>query len=397
VGTYFLDYELNPLQAMQFYDKALVLSKSCGNTNHHCKVLLSIAQLKERVGDYNMAQIYAREAYKLSKLSGYLYDEAQAHWVLAECLVYLGNYYESTRHIHRAKEIIGICGLSGGYVDQNITLQQADIYFLKSEYTQSWTIFSHIAKTTSIDQNAEAYGNALLNVARIDITIGHIGEDVHYKLNKAREIFKSVNNPTGITCCDIVQADAQLKEEQFEIANIKLQKCLQLAWGTNKETESLCLDSLANIKAWPAVRWQSRWPAIYLGFAHQTKGKLALYKALLYTGDLFLVGDDEETAFNLYTVALDGFTHMDVHQSRAQCMLRLGDLLNKQGNVAVAIDHSKAARPLFERSTQAKDIAEIDSRLATINRAHQDLPVQFQQLFISGAGMPKIEVAEHAT
>jgi tetratricopeptide (TPR) repeat protein len=281
-------------------------------------------------------------------------------------------------------------------VDQNITLQQADIYFLKSEYTQSRTIFSQIAETTSIDQNAEAYGNALLNVARIDITIGHAGEDAHYRLNRAREIFKSVNNPTGITCCDIVQADAQLKEEQFEIANIKLQKCLQLAWGTNKETESFCLDSLANIKAWPAVRWQSRWPAIYLGFTHKTKGKLALYKALLYTGDLFLVGDDEGTAFNLYTVALDGFTHMDVHQSRVQCMLRLGDLLNKQGNVAVAIDHWKAARPLFEHSTQAKDIAEIDSRLATINRAHQDF-VQFQQLSISGAGMPKIEVAEHAT
>ncbi|KAJ7895609.1 hypothetical protein B0H14DRAFT_2558668 [Mycena olivaceomarginata] len=324
---------------MQFYDKALVLSKSCGNTNHHFKVLLSIAQLKERVGDYNMAQIYAREAYRLSKLSGYLYDEAQAHWVQAECLVYLGNYYESTRHIHRAKEIIDICGLSGGYVDQSITLQQADIYFIKSEYTQSRTIFSQIAETTSIDQNAEAYGNALLNVARIDITIRHIGEDVHYRLNRAREIFKNVNNPTGITCCDIVQADAQLKEEQFEIANLKLQKYLQLAWGTNKETESLCLDSLANIKAWTAVRWQSRWPAIYLVFAHKTKGKLALYKALLYTGDLFLVGDDEETAFNLYTVALDGFTHMDVHQSQTQCMLHLGDLSNKQGNVAVAIDH----------------------------------------------------------
>jgi hypothetical protein len=52
---------------------------------------------------------------------------------------------------------------------------------------------------------------------------------------------------------------------------------------------------------------------------------------------VFLATKDDETATNLYIVALEGFTHMDIHRSRAQCMLRLGDLANEQGYTSKAI------------------------------------------------------------
>jgi hypothetical protein len=61
-------------------------------------------------------------------------------------------------------------------------------------------------------------------------------------------------------------------------------------------------------------------------------------------------------------------------------MLRLGDLANSHGNISVAIVHWKEARPLFERSSQAKDVAEIDSRLATIDKAHEESLVQLKKL-----------------
>ncbi|KAF8137990.1 hypothetical protein K438DRAFT_2119465, partial [Mycena galopus ATCC 62051] len=92
--------------------------------------------------------------------------------------------------------------------------------------------------------------------------------------------------------------------------------------------------------------------------------------ALLFLGDAFIVDKDENTATTLYQVALEGFTEMDVHHSRAQCMLRLGDLANKKGCTLEAITPRKAARPLFEQSV-AKDVSQIDSRLATFENAHQ--------------------------
>jgi hypothetical protein len=88
-----------------------------------------------------------------------------------------------------------------------------------------------------------------------------------------------------------------------------------LAWGTDHEGESFCLERLANIKAWPMVGGQSKWPVIYLGSAHKSRDKLELHKALLFLGDDFMANNDENTAYNLYMVALQGFTSMDVHQS----------------------------------------------------------------------------------
>jgi predicted kinase len=97
-------------------------------------------------------------------------------------------------------------------------------------------------------------------------------------------------------------------------------------------------------------------------------------------GDVFLVTKDDETATNLYIVALDGFTHMDIHCSRAQCMVRLGDLANVQGHTSKAIGFWTTARQLLERSLQAKDMAQIDVRLSTMDKAHQKYLLQFTTL-----------------
>ncbi|KAJ7023860.1 hypothetical protein C8F04DRAFT_1192984 [Mycena alexandri] len=63
---------------------------------------------------------------------------------------------------------------------------------------------------------------------------------------------------------------------------------------------------------------------------------------------------------------------MDVHCSRAQCMLRLGDLADKRGELSTAIEFWKSARPLFERSSQAKDIAQIDLMLMAVEEAQRE-------------------------
>jgi hypothetical protein len=61
-------------------------------------------------------------------------------------------------------------------------------------------------------------------------------------------------------------------------------------------------------------------------------------------------------------------------------MVRLGDLANKQGHTSKAIDFWTTARPLFERSLQAKDVAQIDVRILTVDKAHQRSLLQLTTL-----------------
>jgi hypothetical protein len=101
------------------------------------------------------------------------------------------------------------------------------------------------------------------------------------------------------------------------LAKIKLQECLNSFWAANHQVESICLERLADITAWPSSEWHTRWPVMYCCHAYKSKEKLELHKALLFLGDVFLATKDDETATNLYMVALEGFTHMDIHCSRA--------------------------------------------------------------------------------
>jgi hypothetical protein len=105
---------------------------------------------------------------------------------------------------------------------------------------------------------------------------------------------------------------------------------------------------------------------VFLVHSVRLKEKLGIHKALQFLGDAFFAQDDEHTAINLFTVALEGFTYMDVHHSRAECMLRLGDISKGQGDLLKAVELWTTARPLFEQSSQAKQVDNIDQRLADV-------------------------------
>ncbi|KAJ7080702.1 hypothetical protein C8R44DRAFT_754254 [Mycena epipterygia] len=102
---------------------------------------------------------------------------------------------------------------------------------------------------------------------------------------------------------------------------------------------------------------------IFLGNGLKLKRNLVVHKALQYLGDVFLSEGDDTTATNLFTVALDGFTAMDILKSRAECLLQLGNLSQKGGNPISAVKLWETARPLFERSSQHDGFFCIDKKL----------------------------------
>ncbi|KAJ6480970.1 hypothetical protein C8R45DRAFT_932874 [Mycena sanguinolenta] len=365
-------FHVNFENAWQLIDKAWELSKTSGDRNLQCLILLYIASLKIFNGEYSLGQEYAREAQQLSELSMDLYHSAAALHLRAACSIYLGNYHRSLDQLYRARKIFKICGMSGGILDLSCAVFTAEIHCLKSEYVQAQRIVSDIGEITSPHQNPEAYAGALQIIAYIQIQIDGDAAHVWKNLAIATDIYNSTNSRTDIVLCEVIGAGMNLREHKFHLAQRKLKKCLHFTPAMIKPT-SLSLEHLANIEVWPTSEWQSRWPVIYLSFAYRFKEKLALYKALLFLGDVFLSNEDEVTASTLYTVALEGFTYMDVHRSQAECMRRLGDLANEHENTVAALVYWKAAQSLFEKSSQAKDIANIDSKIsAATNKAHEE-------------------------
>ncbi|KAF8196282.1 hypothetical protein K438DRAFT_2122342 [Mycena galopus ATCC 62051] len=392
VAQYFFYYgnKGDEQRAIQSLHKAQEMSELCGNSGLQCNILTTFGWFEWRAGNYSVGIAYADRTYKLSENP---MQEAYAHQLGAICLREIGDYKQSAARLDKIIEILHIRGISGGTFDQKTRRDQAAIHLLKSEYTEARKIFCEVATSTSAEQNSVSQAIALLNIALIDAVVQETGEDVYYKLNTVREI--NGHRTQGIVFCDTAQAILELREGNF-------QKCLQSTWGT-----SLCLEQLANIKAWPSDKWKAKWPIIYLAHAHRSKGKLDLHKALLFLGDAFIVNNGKDAAINLYQIALERFTQMDVHHSRAQCMLRLGDLAAQHGRTSEAITLWKAACPLLERSV-AKDVFQIESRLVNLERDSQEallkldtlhapiqLPKETSELEIRHSGKEAAEEQEH--
>ncbi|KAJ7302833.1 hypothetical protein DFH08DRAFT_945519 [Mycena albidolilacea] len=377
LGLYFINSKFDRPQAMQFYQRGLKLAKMCPDSNPKCEILINIAWLQILAGQYCTAQVHASEVEMLSQISANLYHEASALWIEAMCLRSLGDFRQSADQLQRSRTMLGICGLANGELDHEIAIGHGEIHLQKSEYAEARKIYHQVVEANSPEQDPLSYAISVLNIAHIATLCGDTRAASH-DLNQAKDILSTSMVPRDSIRYRMVEAEIELTEEKFEIAKVKLKEILTSLWGQDNEIELFCLGRLADIRAWPASEWHPQWPVMYCACAYKSKDKLELHEALLFLGDVFLATKDDKTATNLYIVALEGFTHMGVHRSQAQCMVRLGDLAKKQGQTSKAIGFWRTARPLFEQSLQAKDVAQIDVRLSTVDKAHQKSLLHFQ-------------------
>jgi tetratricopeptide (TPR) repeat protein len=350
--------------------------------------------------------MHAHEAQKLSQLSSDLYSEAEAQRIVAMCSILLGDYQSSIVQLKSAKQILGLCGMSGGLLDSEITTSQAEVHLLKSEYAEAGRTYTQIIRETSLGQNPGAYACAELNLAEIGIITGATEQDVRNALDQAKKGFDIQNTCSGHIHCDVVLAHLNLREKNTLSAYSLFHKSLHSSLGTNHEAVSYCLEKLADITQWTdSSHSKLTWPIVYLGYAHKFNEKLAIYKALLFLGDVFNSYMHEDTACTLYNVALEGFTYIDVHRNRAQCMLRLGDLAEKKDDFSKATEYWNTARPLFERSLLTKDVNEIDARLVAIEETRQKalgclttlhVPTTFLENISNSENTMRKEVEENA-
>jgi tetratricopeptide (TPR) repeat protein len=345
---------------------AISLALSTGNSKLHSQGLRNLAWVKWDLGDYSAAQVHAKEAQRLALISADLYTEAEALNVEATCCYTLGNYTKAMSLCIRTRDLLGLCAMSHGSLDHSIMNTQAEIHRLKSEYVEAHSIHTRILEGTTI-QDPFRYSFALLSVAEIDVLIGAPKDDVQRNCDRARKMLDTVGNVEGATMCDITLADLYLREGNSLAANTIFERCLKVSLESS-QIQTHCLEQLGNTSYWGDFDGMSSWTFIYLVNSLKKKEKLGIYKALQFLGDIFVSCRDEYTAISLFTVALEGFTQMDVHRSRAECMLRLGDISMGHCDPLKAVEFWERARPLFECSSQAKQVQGIDERVANISK-----------------------------
>jgi hypothetical protein len=195
----------------------------------------------------------------------------------------------------------------------------------------------------------------LLNVAEIDVMVGAPKDDVQRNCDRARKMLGTVGYVEGVAICDVILADLHLREGNSLAAKTILARCLKVTLEYS-QMQTGCLERLGDASRWGCLHEMSSWATVFLVHSLKRKEKLGIYKALQFLGDISLSQSDECTAISLFTVALEGFTQMDVHHSRAECMLQLGDISMRHSDSPKAVDFWERARPLFERSSQAKQV-----------------------------------------
>ncbi|KAF7351500.1 ATPase-AAA-core domain-containing protein [Mycena sanguinolenta] len=381
---YFYTYRDNLAKGVQTLEKALEVAKSARNINEEARILNMLASAKWPVAEYTAGLALVIEARRLLQLSGNFQEEANSLWIEAGFHRKFGAYKYSLLLLWRARECLRLCGLSDGNLDRGILNAEADTHMLKSEYAEAKKIHVTIAQNTSPEQDMFRHAYALLGIGQIDIALGTTGNDVEHTLSSAKTMLSHMVYDAGVKECEMSIANLRLAEGDLLAAKPVFQTCLQWSWGKEAEVSSYCLQQMADIRRWKLANlsWCTSYLVVFLAFAHKSRDKHALYLALQYLGEVFLLKGYEIDAENFFVIALEGFTSMDVHRNRADCMLRLGQIMEKRGDLEKAETLWMDARPLFERSLQEKDVAQLNMRLAVLRKAKakskfgEDLPIE---------------------
>jgi tetratricopeptide (TPR) repeat protein len=380
--------------AMQYCHSGLELAISMGSVSRQATTYGQLARIKTDSGDFPCAKKYASEAQRVAKIAGLLDIEAAALTIEAMCWQYLGNYSHCIPRLERATHLLDLCGLSEGSMQSDIRHSQAEVHRCKSEYMEARNIQTHILHNYPADRNPYAHALALINIIQIDIEICGTERDVQGNCNIARSLFQKINYSQGLIYCDMVTAAMDVQQGKYLEARRVFQKCLLSFWGNEADGVAYILGQLSATQQWGQADDVSFNATVtFLAHSAKFKQRFELHKALQFLGDVFQEQEDQETAISLFTVALDAFTEMDVHRSRAECMVRLGDISKLNGDELKAAALWETARPLFERSSQRTQLADLNVKLAGLSHTQpQEVQEQAQgQLRITDEHSPRVE------
>ncbi|KAJ7037320.1 hypothetical protein C8F04DRAFT_1180726 [Mycena alexandri] len=371
LGFYYSEQNRDTPKAIKHCQTSLSLARASGDHRGQCVILERLSSIEWLHGNYLAGQAYAQELQKLSKISGDFFQEAVGLYNEVLCCKALGNYRYCIILSTRARTLLGLCGMSHAELDSLVLNSEANVHACKSEYVEAHNIENHILQEALKAHSLYQQGLSLLNIAEIEVNMGSHNNEIQRKIDASKVCFERHGIRRGLMAIECTQGDLNLREG--DMSSSLFSEHLKSGWG---DVMSYCLERLGNISRWEGSSHPSSWATVFLVHSLQGKQKLEIHKALQFLGDVFLKENDEVTATSLFTLALEGFTQMDVHRSRAECMIRLGNISKKNSDFLRAVELWETAKPLFKRSSQLKQIQDIDRRL---DKMGEDMKKQHQR------------------
>jgi hypothetical protein len=338
---------------------------------------LGLAKLEDIRGNQKEALNLADDAYRIAVATGNVWGEINAIATQAMCCQTLGEFKHGLWLVRKGKDLVVQASMQGGELDFTFMNLEAEGHYLKIEYAEARRIHEQILHQTSPVLCPSDYAHALVSIVCLDIVTGIHTDIVSDNLQAAMSTFQNVQYPRGISLCKVHYTDMKASQGDTAAACAEYACAFASAYSKDTELTCYCLARLADsTHPVQAVSEVARWAVIFLAFALRpvARSTLTVHQALRCLGDVLAQQGMDEDAHSILTIALEGFTWMDVHRSRAECMRTLGDVYFRRGELAKAATLWTEARPLFKQSLQAKAVAEIDSRLAKLE-AKPDVPI----------------------
>ncbi|KAJ7265581.1 hypothetical protein C8J57DRAFT_1620523 [Mycena rebaudengoi] len=372
LGLHFQREKSDLAGALKYYQTAYSMAESIGYpTTVGIHALTDICNILNLTGKPLSALTHAKEAHRYAEHMGDIYLQTWSLWLQGQCHTALANYWHAQCLLQKARHILATLGEHQSKLDLNILNLQAEIHLVKTEYLQSRNL--QVAITSSCQPTSYNAIMATLNIACIDITTGADSKIIHQNLDMTQSHSRAVYGDYGrqiSRIIDYVAAELFLTDGALGTAKAIFEKCFALSLDIDTDLALLCVERLGDLSTgMNDIQTSLQWTGILLGFALKCNGKHKTMQAFRCLGQILSAQGDDETALTIFNLALDGFTFMDIHRWRADCMVRIADIVKNQGEVMKAVELWKAARPLFERSSQMKDITRIDAKLAEVDSA----------------------------
>ncbi|KAJ7245231.1 hypothetical protein C8J57DRAFT_1679767 [Mycena rebaudengoi] len=371
LGSHFWEAKSDFVGAIKYFQRAHSLAESIGYpTIISQQALISISNILIITGKPLSALTYAKEAHQYAEHLGDIYSQAKSLYFQARCHLTLANYPHDQLLLQKTRDMLTACGQQQSSLASSILNHQAEMHLMKSEYLESHKL--QVAIASSCQRTSLNTTLTSLNIAFIDIATGTELKNIHQNLNNCRAHLKAVYGMQRKRVCliaDYTAAELCLHNGDHMMANSMFKKFVTAS--QRMSVVELALQGLARLSDLSTemnnIMAALQWAGVFLSLALKCKDKRQTMQVFRCLGQIFSAEGDNETALAVFNVALDGFTFMDVHRRRADCMVRIADILNNREETRKAVGLWKAARPLFERSSQTNDIIKIDAKLAEIN------------------------------
>ncbi|KAJ7664750.1 hypothetical protein B0H17DRAFT_1211201 [Mycena rosella] len=353
-------------KCLEFNQLGMELAKKIDHPRYQLRALLKRALIESAFGKYHDSIRHLREVQKLARVTGRVNEECSSVADEAIPLCRLGKFTEALECASQGHELLVKNGLQGSDIELGFLDRKAEIHFQKSEYAEARQLTELVVRMTARHRSPYFHANAVRTLAQIDAITGMDDSVILPKLITARQLAAELRWPHALVMCDILQCELDIRAGDVSKAYSALKSFVAEA-ELDAEIMYLSLESLGELSNGMCdVGDTFHWAAAYFAFAKKTQDLGHTYEALRFFGDIFLAQGDEQTALDVFQAVLDGSTEMDVHRRRADCMSRMGDIFMRRGELDRAKEMWESARPLFVRSSLAKDVSSIDSKLTQL-------------------------------